>query len=337
MNSTPTPLSIPAIMDLATAFHGSSVLFSALELDLFTHISEAGSADVETLAQRIGTPKRSLRLLLDACVALGLLIKTHSIYILTPATSSTLVRGGSHDLTRAINDNRAAYPRWGELTRFVKTGKPVEPEAPHSDGICDDARRTAYAMHSKAMSLGKLVVPMLGIRCHEKILDVVGGSGTFAMLMAQQAPEVTCETQDIPTISTVAMEIIARAGLTERVTCRPGNYHTDTYPPDTYDLVTIFCALHKEDPAMILNILRNAYAALRPGGRIAILDLMTGPDHTSPPFSALFAVDLALSSEDNCVFSDKELRAWLMDAGFVSPYFCQVPPPMPHWLAMAWK
>ncbi len=337
MNDTPTPLSVPGIIDLASAFYGSAVLFSAIELDLFTHVSEAGTADLETIVRRAGVPKRSLRLLLDACVAVGLLLKSNNVYILTPASAATLVRGAQQDLTRAIGYNRDVYPAWGKLTQFVQTGKPVEPPALHLGDDVERTKRFAYAMHGRAMGIGRMAVPMLGIRKGETILDLAGGPGTYAMLMAQQAPDVTVETRDLPAISAVAMEILARANLLDRVTCRPGDYHTDAYEPEAYDMVTIFGALHQEDPAMILTILRHAYAALRPGGRIAILDMMTGRDHTSPPFSALFAVNMALTTEDGWVFSDAELTAWLADVGFVGPHFTPVPPPMPHWLAMAWK
>ena len=85
-------LQIPEIISLASAFYGSSVLFSALELDLFTAIAESNDPTVEALADTLSVDTRGLRLLLDAAVATGLLTKSDLRYALTPATQATLVR-----------------------------------------------------------------------------------------------------------------------------------------------------------------------------------------------------------------------------------------------------
>ena len=73
------PLNIPEIVSLASAFYGSSVLFAALELDLFTAIAQADDPTAEALAQTRGLDPRGLRLLLDGAVAVGLLAKDGAI------------------------------------------------------------------------------------------------------------------------------------------------------------------------------------------------------------------------------------------------------------------
>ena len=100
---------------------------------------------------------------------------------------------------------------------------------------------------------------------------------------------------------------------------------------------TIFGALHQEEPAEILAILRRAHAALKPGGRLFVLDMMTDASHASPAFSALFAVNMALTTTNGWVFSDAELKALMAEAGFEPGETRPVPPPMPHWLVSAVK
>jgi ubiquinone/menaquinone biosynthesis C-methylase UbiE len=99
--------------------------------------------------------------------------------------------------------------------------------------------------------------------------------------------------------------------------------------------VTIFGALHQESPGQIVDILRRAHRALKPGGRLHVLDVMTDATHTSPPFSALFALTMALTTENGWVFSDDELKTWMREAGFEPGPTRAVPPPMPHWLVSA--
>jgi hypothetical protein len=65
--------------------------------------------------------------------------------------------------------------------------------------------------------------------------------------------------------------------------------------------------------------------------------MMTDSTHTQPKFSALFALNMALTTPHGWVFSEEELKAWLVEAGFTDFNCHPLPPPMPHWLATARK
>ena len=331
-------LSVQGIVGLASAFYGSSVLFAALETDVFTVIRhEGGRGTAESLARKTGFDARGMRLLLDACVAVGLLSKEGDSYANTPASDSALVTGAPYDLTRAVRYNRDVYPAWGRLSDLVRSGRPVEAPEVHLGENAERTRGFVLAMHGRALGIGRSVVPMLDLSGCSRLLDLAGGPGTYAVLLAQAHPELTCVTVDLPAISAVASELVREAGMVARVTCRPGDYHTDTYDAAAYDAVTIFGALHQESPQQIVSILKRAYAALKPGGRIFILDMMTDATHTQPAFSALFAVNMALTTQNGWVFSDEELKGWLREAGFEGGDTRPVPPPMPHWLVSARK
>lgn len=331
-------LSIPGIIDLASAYYGSAILFAALEDDLFTVVQSLGaSATAAQVATRIGADERGVRLLLNACVAIGLMNKHEDVYVNMQATMLTLVSGAPHDLTRAIRYNRDVYPAWGRAAEFVRTGKPVESPDIHLGEDKARTRRFVMSMHGRALGIGRDIIPMLDLKTCTKVLDLAGGPGTYAVLMAQANPHLTCVTVDLPGVSAVAAELVGASNVAGRVTCRAGDYHTDTYEAEAYDVVTIFGALHQESPAHILDILRRAYTALKTGGKIFILDMMTDATHTAPTFSALFALNMALTTDNGWVFSDDELKGWLSEAGFVAAETRPVPPPMPHWLVTAGK
>jgi ubiquinone/menaquinone biosynthesis C-methylase UbiE len=326
-------LPIDGIVSLASAYYGSATLFAALEVDLFTAIHRAGgSADAAALADLAGVDARGLRLLLDACVAVGLLIKQGNRYANTAAGKTALVAGAPHDLTRAIRYNRDVYSAWGRLTELVKTGRPVEAPEIHLGEDAGRTRRFVLAMHGRALGIGRSVVPLLDLAGCGRLLDLAGGPGTYAVLLAQAHPSLTCVTVDLPAVSAVATELVREAGLSQRVLCQAGDYHTDDYEAGAFDAVTIFGALHQESPQQIVAILKRARAALKPGGRIFILDMMTDSTHTHPVFSALFAVNMALTTSNGWVFSDEELKGWLAEAGFDAGETRPAPPPMPHWL-----
>ena len=317
---------IQEIVDLSSAFYGSAVLFAAIDCGVFEQV-ERGELD---------TGARGMRLLADACVALGLLEKKDGVYANTPAGKAALVPGGPADLTRAIRYNRDVYPAWGQLAEFARTGRPVERPELH---LGEDAARTrvfADAMFGRAMGIGRGVVPMLkGLS--GRLLDLAGGPGAYAILLCQANPALKCVTVDLLAISECAKDYVAKFGLADRIECRAGDYHADDYGEGGYDAVTIFGALHQESPAAIVDILRRAARALKPGGRLFVLDMMTDSTRAAPAFSALFAVNMALTTENGWVCSDEELKGWMREAGLVPGETLHAPPPMPHWLVTASK
>ena len=327
--------SIQEIVDLASAYYGSAVLFAAIDNDVFARV-EAG----EFASAAEAALPRGVRLLLDACVAEGLLEKNDGVYSNTAAGRMALVPGGPADLTKAIRYNRDVYPAWGRLADFARTGKPVERPEIH---LGEDPVRTkafAASMFGRAMGIGRSVVPMVDLEASVeggeiRLLDLAGGPAAYAILLCQENPSLKCVTVDLKAISAEAAGYVERFGLRDRIECRAGDYHADTYEKGAYDAVTIFGALHQESPAQIVDILKRAHDALKPGGRLFVLDMMTDATRTAPKFSALFAVNMALTTENGWVFSDEELKGWMREAGFTPGETRPVPPPMPHWLVEA--
>ena len=330
--------SISEIVDLASAFYGSAVLFAALDVGVFKALADlGGSGDLTALAHETGASPRGLRLLLDACVAEGLLGKQEDTYFNTEAGKMALVPGGPADLSQAVRYNQDVYPAWGRLADLARTGEPVESPQLHLGDDPERTRRFALSMRGRALAIGRGVVPMLDFAGCTKLLDLAGGPGTYAELIAKANPEISVVTVDVPAVSAVARDCVAEAGLSDRIECRAGDYHTDEYEAEAYDAVTIFGALHQESPEQICDILTRANRALKPGGRIFILDMMTDRTHTAPAFSALFAVNMALTTQNGWVFSDEELKSWLTMTGFEPGEAHPVPPPMPHWVLSAVK
>ena len=323
--------SISEIVDLASAYYGSAVLFAALDVGVFAAVEKSGKlADIASYCQ---SSVRGMRLLLDACVAEGLLGKNGDEYFNTPSSRMALVPGGKADLTRAIRYNRDVYPAWGKLKEFVLSGNPVEKPEIH---LGEDTERTkdfAASMFSRAFGIGRGVVPMMELK--GRVLDLAGGPGAYAILMAKANENISVVTMDLPAISGEAEKYVEQHGLKSRIECRKGDYHVDEYEESSYDVVTIFGALHQESPNDIVDILKRAHKALKMGGKIYILDMMTDATHCNPTFSALFAVNMALTTENGWVFSYDELSSYLSEAGFSGFSVTNVPPPMPHALASA--
>jgi len=88
-----TPPNPAPILDLANAFFGSCVLFVASDTGIFKRLAEQDGLDAATLARDLDCSPRGLQLLLDACVAEGLLTKNGKAYSNAAATRVFLVPG----------------------------------------------------------------------------------------------------------------------------------------------------------------------------------------------------------------------------------------------------
>jgi len=276
------------------------------------------------------------RLLLDACVAVGLLTKKAGRYGNSGHTERFLVPGSPTDLSAAIRYNRDVYPAWGKLAEFARSGQPVERPEAHLGDDPDRTRDFVRAMHGRALGIGRAVVPRLKLKGRRKLLDLGGGGGTYSALIAERHPEIVCTVIDLPGVLAVAEELLSEQGVCDRVKIIPGDLHS-TQLPEGHDAAILFGVLHQESPDAIAELLERTFEALEPGGVIYVMDMMTDVTRAAPAFSAIFAVNMALTTHDGWVFSDEDLRTWLTEAGFSGVTISPLAPPMPHWLAEAHK
>lgn len=324
------------IIDMASAYWQSCTLFAASDLGLFAALAEEPGLTAEKLAAKINLDERGTRLLADACVAVGLLSKSGDAYENTPDTAMFLVPGSPGDLSKAIRYNRDVYSAWGKLPEFVKSGEPVEAPSLH---LGDDKERTrafVLSMHGRCLGIGRAVIPMLDLADAETLLDIGGGPGTYSVLAAQAREGLRCTVMDLPGIVDVAEELVRDQGMAERVRFIRGSYRETDFP-EGQDVVLFFGMMHQESVDSIRGLLTRAHACLNPGGRVYVMDMMTDATHTAPAFSALFATNMALTTESGWVFSDEEITGWMHEAGFIDTSVTPLPPPMPHWLAVGRK
>lgn len=324
------------IIGMASSFYDSCVLFTASDLGVFAKLAESGPMNSQRIAAALQLDQRAARLLLDACVALELLTKDAERYSNTAESSLFLVPGSPADLSAAIRYNRDVYSAWGKLGSFVKTGKPVEKPEFHLGQDAERTRTFVLSMHYRALAIGRAVLDELDLSGCKTLLDVGGGPGTYSVLIARRAPGITCTVLDLPDVVRVAEELIEQQGASEQVRTLAGDYRSTAFPAGN-DVVNFFGMLHQESPESIRLLLQKAYDALNPGGIVNVMDMMTDASHTRPKFSALFGVNMALTTDNGWVFADSELTEWLRDAGFRDVSVKPLAPPMPHSFATARK
>ena len=96
--------------------------------------------------------------------------------------------------------------------------------------------------------------------------------------------------------------------------------------PDAYDLVYLQYALHQLDDASA--VLAAAWAALRPGGRIVVLDwpLPSGPEEFRTRHGELIAgVQLDELFQGTALATREQFTSWFTDAGLPTPQAIDLP------------
>ena len=337
MPDSATPDAEPSpvrIMNMASAFYESSVLLTGTTLGVFTALARHPGSPASAIARECGLDSVKARLLLDACVALGLATKEGNAYRNSDEADRFLIPGSATDLSQALMYNRDVYPAWGKLAELIRTGRPVEKPEMH---LGDDPERTgafARAMHARVLAIGRGVIPLLDLGGCNQLLDIGGGTGAYASLIVSAHPDIHCTVLDLPRIVASAPGLHAGTPGSNRIAFIGDDYHTASFPANN-DVILMFGVLHQECPEAIETMLRRAAAALKPDGRIYIMDLMTDCSRARPRFSALFALNMALTTEHGWVFSSDDLEEWLSTAGFTGFECRPLPDPLPHWLASA--
>ena len=114
---SPTPVAPPsvtpdAIFQIATGYMASKMLFTAGDFDLFAHLAD-GPLSGESLAAGLRLPQRSVQIVADAMVALGLLRLDAGRYRNSEVAQTFLAGRTPADMRPLLRFwDRLSYPAW---------------------------------------------------------------------------------------------------------------------------------------------------------------------------------------------------------------------------------
>ena len=326
------------IMQLATGYWDSAALLAANELEIFGALAN-GARTAAQIANAGNLNLRAAAMLLDACAGLGLLTKqsdgAEPTYANTPESGAFLVSGRPGYLGGAIRWGADQYAAWGNLAQAVLQGRPAVSPEQHLGGNPEETRRFVIGMRDRALGVARPLVQFLNFDGATNLLDVGGGPGTYATLLAQKYPNLNATVLDLPPVVAIAEELIAEAGVADRVKTRAGNAVLDDYGDAEFDAILFSGVLHQMSPATIQAMFVKAKRALRSGGQVVVSDVMLQEDKTQPSFAALFSLQMLLTSEEGAVFSGAECKTWLELAGFADAAIRPLPPPLPYTIVQA--
>jgi 2-polyprenyl-3-methyl-5-hydroxy-6-metoxy-1,4-benzoquinol methylase len=299
------------------AYEQTEAMKAAVELEIFTAIAE-GNTTAASIAKRCEAAERGVRTLCDFLTIHGFLTKEGAQYALAPDSALFLNRHSPAYIGAATEFLLTPRLREGHarLTEAVRRGGTalgegtLEPENP-------DWVKFAQAMMPLMHMPAEIMAAELrkGGEAH-KILDIAAGHGIFGISAAKQNPVAHVYAADWRNVLEVATKNAQAMGVADRYHLLPGSaFETDF--GSGYDLVLIANFLHHFDPPTCTTFMRKVHAALKPGGRAAIAELVPNPDRVTPPTAAAFSMMMLATTPAGDAYTFAELETISKSAGFV--------------------
>ncbi len=303
------------------AYWRSSILHAAARLDLFSALSDTPLPAAE-VAVRCAADARATEVMLVALAALGFVEKHGDLYANSPTAQRYLVRGRPDYLGELVGFLAGMWENWGRLADIVRAGgcadEAMGPGGRSDVERMDDAslRRFILAMHNLGSAQAANLARGVDWTGKKRLLDVGGGPGTYAIAACRRSPDLSAVVFDLPRVLAIARDIISQAGLSNRISTLAGDFTVDGFGQGN-DVILLSKVLHQECPEMCGSILRRAYEALNSDGLVVVHGELLDDERQGPELAALFAVQTLLSSAQGGVYTQGQMKTWMMEAGFV--------------------
>lgn len=317
-----------SLIDSLAGFHRTWLVYLGLELGLFSAVREAGLAGLSApeLAVATSTHPTAIETWMWAADAHGLMTVEDGRAVLDDDVARILLDDEAADsLGGQFIHAAVASMDWGSMTDYFRTGLPVR-ERPDRYRVAIErlTRQDIAVFFQEALA----VLPQLAadLRAGGRVVDVHCGGGRWLVAMARRFPNLELVGVEFEADSVArARTTVEAAGLTDRITVREAR-PTDPGAVGTFDLAYFQYALHQlPDPPQVL---RAAWAALRPAGRLLVLDwpLPSDPDEFRTRHGELMAgVQLDELLQGTALATRAQLQSWFHDAGLPAPTSIDLP------------
>jgi SAM-dependent methyltransferase len=320
-NQIPTPL-----VETFSAMMNAKAILAANEIGVFNALAERPLTS-PVLAKHLGISARGMIELTDALCGNGYLARRGRCVALTTLSRKWLVRSSPHYIGNMLEHVNDLWAVWLNLEEALRTGVP--PASQYQDWLKDAAYHRILRRHIVGLNdLVRINAPEVTriIRIptaktaakagstSRRLLDIGGGHGGYAMAFCRQHPDLTATVFELPATAEIGREIVAREAMSERVQFQVGDFLTDDLGAD-YTAALYFNILHNYSEADNRRVLEKVFAALRPGGVLAVWDMFQEPGGARDVQPALMALHMLVASGGTSYLMD-EVKGWLAELGF---------------------
>lgn len=301
---------------IARAYCESAVLWSALDLALFTHVSE-GAGTIPELATAMGISELNAERLVTCALAMDLLRRqADGSVVNAPDVARFLVKGKPSYAGPWMRFTRPDVGAWADLTTLLTRPQPPSRLGMYSDLTVESARTYHQATASVGRGAGRRFVRQVDLSGCRRLLDIGGGSGAYAIEAVLAHPDLRAVVFDLPPVAIVCREFLAEAGVEDRVEAVGGDFTADPLPTGC-DVAVMASNLPIYDNDVVAGVVAKAYDALEPGGTFHLVGEMLNDDGVGPLDAALWGMQEVIYNSGGKAHTRAEVRDYLTRAGFV--------------------
>jgi predicted O-methyltransferase YrrM len=296
------------LMALAHGYQPAMILFAGLKLGVFRGLA-AGGCDAAALARRVGADPGKLSILLDALAAQGLVRKRGRTYR-NARVARDLLLPGPRSKESILLHHLDGWGEWGRLPSTIRGGRKPR-------GVAQGTWQENFirGMEENARDRAAAVAARIPLRPGDRVLDLGGGPGTYAVAWADACPGAEITVFDTPATLQVARKVLREKGAHGRVRLAEGDFLKDPLG-GPYDFVWISQILHAYPVRDCVRVLRRARSALARGGRLAVQEFLLAEGKTSPPGPVFFSVHMAAVTGEGRAYTAREIEGMMKSAGF---------------------
>jgi predicted O-methyltransferase YrrM len=272
-------------------------LLTGIELKVFNYLSEPTSA--EKIARIIETNPRNTRFFLDGLAAMDLVRKKRGLFTNSPLAQAFLVDGSQTYLGQLFAFMSSTDAPLENLTKLVKEGSPIKPEAPP---FSEEMIAQGIAMMANSERAGdaqvavELVSRLQEFSSMRSMLDLGGGPGIIGMAIVAAHPNMKGIIFDLPQVAKVAETFIVEYQMEDRVEVLGGDFNKDSIG-EGYDLVFSSNAL--QFALDIDKLMKKILDSLNPGGVfVSIFGFGLEKEGTKPENLVLGLLSISLMGQE---------------------------------------
>ena len=261
-----------------------------------------GPMTAAAIAETSGLNLKAVTLLLRTLTAMELLEKEEAHY--RPALILSFLAHSYQDLSKQY---------WDYLPTFLETGIPMQ----RMDDPVESARHykeQVHSLHWMMLAAAETVSQMIDFNVNN-ILDVGAGSAVWSLAIARHRPACKVTALDWPEVLPITQQYADKEHIGERFNTLSGNYHQVALAQASYELIILANVIHLEDEDGIARLIKRLRPALKPGGKIIIIDVFHHQKHGELN-AALYEMGLSLRTGAGQVHEPKRVEKCLVDAQF---------------------
>jgi len=174
----------------------------------------------------------------------------------------------------------------------------------------DGHREYSQLMSSSLALISDHILDSYPLNDYQHLVDVAGGTGHFARMVAKRYPDIAASVLDLPEVVSEAKNHISNSDIRFVAT---DMFHSPL--PQDVELFSLIRVLHDHDDEPVVSLLTRLHGALKPGGHLLIAEPMAGTQGAEPIGDTYFSFYLWAMGSGRPRTAE-ELKGMCLAAGF---------------------